>query len=194
MAASASAAALVQAFQDASNAVAGLAAGGGVPVAQVQMAVQQAVQPLQAQMTAALTALQQSQAQTTAQMTAALTALQQSQAQSQAQTTAALTALQAAVLRSEVTAAKAYNGGARDGAARPFVPVPNAAGLLAPAGPAGAPLATLHSFADLRALNGAQLAAWCAHYGAAAPQALAQRRVSVAHALGAVPLANELEA
>ena len=168
----ASAAALAQAFQDASNAAANLAAGGGIPVAQVQMAVQQAVQPLQAQMTAALTALQQAQA----------------------QTTAALTALQAAVLRSEVTAAKAYNGGARDGAARPFVPVPNAAGLLAPAGPAGAPLAPLHSFADLRALNGAQLAAWCAHYGAAAPQALAQRRVSVAHALGAVPLANELEA
>jgi hypothetical protein len=176
MAAAASAAALAQAFQDASHAAAGLAAGGGVPVAQVQMAVQQAVQPLQAQMTAALAALQQSQAQATAQMTAALAALQ------------------AAVLRSEVTAAKAYNGGARDGAARPFVPVPNAAGLLAPAGPAGAPLAPLHSFADLRALNGAQLAAWCAHYGAAAPQALAQRRVSVAHALGAVPLANELEA
>ncbi len=188
MAADASIAALAQAFLDASNATAGLAAGGGLTVAQVQAAVQQAVQPLQqaqAQSQAQMAALQQSQAQTTA----ALQALQQSQAQM----TAALQALQVAVLRTETTAAKAFNGGARDGAARNFVDVPNAAGLVAPAGPAGAPLAPLRSFADLRALNGAQLATWCTHYGVAVPQALTQRRITVALAVGAIPLAGELD-
>ena len=208
MAAAAGVAALAQALQDASIAATSLAAGGGVTVAQVQAAVQQAlVQPLQQsleQTTAALTALQQQQAQTTAaltalqqaqtQTTAALTTLQQQQAQTTAQTTAALAALQAAVLRVEITAAKAYHGGARDGAVRAFLQVPNAAGLLAPAGPAGAPLAPLRSFADLHALSGAQLNAGCAHYGVAAPQALAQRRLNVALALGANPLAGELGA
>jgi hypothetical protein len=184
MAAAANANAFVQGLQDAANAAAGLVAGGGVPAAQVQAAVQAAVLPLQQ----SVQALQQTQAQTTQ----ALQALQQSvQAlhQAQAQTAVVLQGLQQAVTRSETTAAKAYNGGCRDGAARPFVPVPNAAGLVVPAAPAA--LAAPRSFADLMALNGQQLGAWCAHYGIAAPQALAQRRINVALALGAVPIVGD---
>lgn len=112
---------------------------------------------------------------------------------SQAQTAAALTALQQAVLRAESTAAKAYNSGVRNGGVRNFVPVPNGLGVLAPVGPAGMLLAPLRSFADLQALGSAELSAWCTHYGIlVVPQVLAQRRLGIALALGAVPLAGEL--
>jgi hypothetical protein len=186
MAAAANGVAFVQALQDATAAAAGLFAAGGPPVAQmqqvVQLAVQLAVQPLQqaqAQTTATLAEMQQAQAQTTA----TLAAMQQAQAQ----TNATLAALTAAVQRSETVAAKAYNGGCRDGGARPFVPVPNAAGVHAPAA-----LLPLRNFAELRALNGAHVNAWCAHYNLAAPRALADRRSCVAVALGAVPVAGDL--
>jgi hypothetical protein len=164
-AADANGVAFVQALQDATAAAAGLFAAGGPPVAQmqqaVQLAVQLAAQPLQqaqAQTTATLVAMQQAQAQTNA----TLVAMQQAQAQTnatlvamqqaQAQTNATLAALTAAVQRSETVAAKAYNGGCRDGGARPFVPVPNAAGVHAPAA-----LLPLRNFAELRALNGAHV-------------------------------------
>jgi hypothetical protein len=155
----------------------------------------QALQPVQAQ----LQALTATQAQTTAaqqqQMQALAQALQSMQAQlqaltaAQAQTTAALAVVLAAVLRSEVTACKAYNSNCRDGGVRPFVPVPNAAGALAPPG-----LAPLRSFAELEALNDAALTAWCAHYAlVAVPQQLAARRRRVAAELGAIPSSGELE-
>ncbi len=128
-------------------------------------------------------ALQAQQQQTTA----ALQALQ-AQQQAQQQTSAALQALQAAVLRSEVNAAKAYNSGCRD--ARPFMPVPNNAGATAPVG-----CAPLPSFADIRALNGQELLAWCAHFGVPATAAtlLLERRQRLAAALGTVPLQGDLE-
>ena len=62
-------------------------------------------------------------------------ALQAQQWSVQAQTAVVLHRLQRAVTHSEAAAAEAYNGGCPDGAARPFAPVPNAAGLVGPAAP-----------------------------------------------------------
>ena len=170
-----------QAMRTAADAADAFAAAGELPVA---AAVAQAMQPVQAQLQA-LTAAQ-------VQIIAALQPMQaqlQALTATQAQTTAVLADVHASVLRREVVACKSYNINCNDGSAHPFMPVPNATGALAPPG-----LAPLRSFAELEALNGAALTAWCAHYALAdVPQQLAARRRRVAAELGAIPFSGELE-
>jgi hypothetical protein len=148
---------------DASQAVNGLAAAGGVPAAQLQVAVQQAFLPFQQQMLAAQAAAaaqaQAAQAAAAAQAQAAQAAAA-AQAQAQAQALAAVLAgiqnqlaqLVALSVENKVLASRAYNAGCRDGAARPFLPVPGAGGVDAPVGQV-----SLQNFAQLLALSGACL-------------------------------------
>lgn len=118
----------------------------------------------QAQTTAALATLQATQAQTTAAL---------------AQTTAALATLHASVMRLEVRSALTYNTTCGNGIDRAYVPVPNAAGVVAPVG-----YALLQNLPALHALSGPQLATWCGHYGLLQTGSLSLRRHRVAGALG----------
>ena len=94
--------------------------------------------------------------------------------------TVQLQQLSAEVKATRVMASKAYNATCHEGGARPFVPVPNAAGALAPEG--GAPL---RARAALVALTMEQAASWCRHYGIdPPPDSLYERKRAVAAELG----------
>lgn len=79
-------------------------------------------------------------------------------------------------------ASKTHNVTCGEGGIRPYVPVPNAAGVLAP--PGEQPLLNRAALLDL---NAARSAAWCAHYGAPVDGTLADRHAHIASALGLAP-------
>ena len=86
-------------------------------------------------------------------------------------------ATQAATLaRVDMRSAVAYNSSCGDGAARAFVPVPNAAGVLP-----GVQFATAEQFMSLTA---GQVGALAALYGVGVGMSTERRRVALKHALG----------
>lgn len=96
--------------------------------------------------------------------------------------TAQLQQLSAEVTAARVLASKAYNATCNEGGARPFVPVPNAAGALTPEG-----TPPLRDRAALVALTMEQAASWCRHYGIdPPPDSLYERKRAVAAELGAL--------
>jgi hypothetical protein len=90
------------------------------------------------------------------------------------------------LLATRVLACKSYNATCGEGGARPYVPVPNAAGVLVPAGEQ-----QLLNRDALVGLTAARAARWCMHYGIASPAALADRRSAVAAQLGVVALLHQ---
>ena len=140
-----------------------LVASGGVTDAQMQAMANSITQSVNANMTAQLQAqLQPLQAQ-----------LQPLQTQ--------LQALSADLLATRVLACKSYNATCGEGGARPYTPVPNAAGELSPHG-----VPPLRDRSALVALTMARAAAWCQFYGIAPPTTLQDRKRAVAAELGVV--------
>jgi hypothetical protein len=87
--------------------------------------------------------------------------------------------LSATVTRMDARSAVAYNAACGEGVARPFVPVPNAAGQL----PAP-PLHAVTTAAQFRNLSAAQVAALATFYSAPAATAATSRKEQLKHALG----------
>jgi hypothetical protein len=133
-----------------------LVASGGVTDAQMQAMANSITQSVNANMTAQL------QAQ-----------LQPLQTQ--------LQALSADLLATRVLYCKSYNATCGEGGARPYTPVPNAAGELSPHGEQ-----PLRDRSALDALTMERAAAWCQFYGIATPTTLQDRKRAVAAELGVV--------
>ena len=94
--------------------------------------------------------------------------------------TARLHELSADLLATCILACKSYNATCDEGGARPYTPVPNAAGALAPSG-----VQPLCNRDELVALDAEACAAiWCQHYGIIPPDTLQERKRAVAAELG----------
>jgi len=156
------------------------AAGASLTAAGASLAALSAAGGLQA---AQLQGLQQSITQAvTAAVTQAMSAQLQPITAQLAQQGAQL-AQQGAQLASLMTlASKTHNATCGEGGIRPYVPVPNAAGVLAP--PGEQPLLNRAALLDL---NAPRSVAWCAHYGAPVGGTLAARRALIASQLGLAP-------
>ena len=119
---------------------------------------------------------------TDAQMQSMVQSISQSVAQSvNASMTTQLQALTADLSATRVLACKSYNCTCGEGYARPYTPVPNAAGVLTPHG-----VPPLQNRGALVALTMARAAVWCQHYGITPPATLQDRKRAVATELGVV--------
>ncbi len=92
---------------------------------------------------------------------------------------ATVTRMDATLQRVDGRSAVAYNAACGEGVARPFVPVPNAAGQL----PAP-PLRAVTTAAQFRNLTAAQVDALATFYGVPAATAAVSRKELLKHALG----------
>ena len=137
-----------------------LVASGGLTDAQMQAMAKSITQSVNANVTAHLTAQLQAQ-------------LQPLKTQ--------LQALSADLLATRVLYSKSYNATCGEGGARPYTPVPNAAGELSPHGEQ-----PLRDRSALVALTMERAAAWCQFYGIAPPATLQDRKRAVAAELGVV--------
>jgi hypothetical protein len=87
--------------------------------------------------------------------------------------------MQGHVVASRSLAARAWNASCGDGITRPYVPVPNGVGAMAPPGrPA------VRNTVELRALTGPQLSVWCNFYGMMPAPLVQNRRAQLAASLG----------
>ena len=143
----------------ASASLGALVASGGLADAQMQAMVDSITQSVLASVTAQLQPLQ-------AQLQPLQTQLQ---------------ALSADVLATRVLACKSYNATCDEVGVRPYTPVPNAAGELAPHG-----VQPLRNRDALVALTDELADAWCQFYGIAPPATLQDRKRAVAAELGVV--------
>jgi hypothetical protein len=150
-----------QGLQAASVSMAQLAGAGGLPAAQAQSLKDELKQAMTQALAAQLQPL-------TGQLTQQNTQLAQ---------------ISSNVDSLRILASKTHNATCGEGGVRPYVGVPNGAGVLCP--PGEAPLTSRAALLDL---STARAAAWCAHYGIApVPASLVARRSAVAAALGLAP-------
>jgi hypothetical protein len=169
----------------AGGSLAALSAAGGLQAAQLQGLQQSITQAVTAAVTQAMSAQLQpitaQLAQQGAQLAQQGTQLAQQGAQLAQQ--GAQLAQQGTQLASLMTlASKTHNATCGEGGIRPYVPVPNAAGVLAP--PGEQPVLNRAALLDL---NAPRSVAWCAHYGAPVGGTLAARRALIASQLGLAP-------
>ena len=155
----------------AGGSLAALSAAGGLQAAQLQGLQQSITQAVTAAVTQAMSAQLQPITAQLAQQGAQL-AQQGAQLAQQGTQLASLMTL----------ASKTHNATCGEGGIRPYVPVPNAAGVLAP--PGEQPVLNRAALLDL---NAPRSVAWCAHYGAPVGGTLAARRALIASQLGLAP-------
>jgi len=162
----------------AGGSLAALSAAGGLQAAQLQGLQQSITQAVTAAVTQAMSAQLQPITAQLAQQGAQLAQQGTQLAQQGAQL-----AQQGTQLASLMTlASKTHNATCGEGGIRPYVPVPNAAGVLAP--PGEQPVLNRAALLDL---NAPRSVAWCAHYGAPVGGTLAARRALIASQLGLAP-------